>query len=173
MNVLDLGFWYSLAAALPSLKWDNNSCKKVTSLLVFSPITLQEEDRIIDLVEWGWTRYTSDRIDRVFDSKMRVMKVVQQEKGSNFYEMPRSGRKKTENDLLPAIKYSTFSPHGLKVGDRIEVFLRDTSSPFGGDFYPGIVKKVAERWCTVEYDDGDVFSDYFDSTVGSQVFRKC
>lgn len=49
---------------------------------------------------------------------------------------------------------------------------RDTSSPFAGQFYQGTVEKVTERWCTVKYDDGDVFSDYFDLLPGSQIFRK-
>lgn len=172
MNVLDLGIWYSLAAALPAMKWDSQSCKKVVSLFFyFLQMIFQEEDRIVDLVEWGWSLYSSDRIDRVFDSKMRVMKIVAEKRGSNFYDMPRSG-KKTGNGCIPAITMSSFTPHHLEVGDRIEVYLRDTSSSFAGQFYQGTVEKVTERWCTVKYDDGDVFSDYFDSLPGSQIFRK-
>lgn len=100
------------------------------------------------------------------------MEAVHKAAGSNFYEMPRSGRKKTAADRLPAIERSTFKPHGLEVGDRIEVFLRDPSSFLGGQYFKGTVSKVAERWCTVKYDDEDEFSDYFDDLPGSQVFNR-
>lgn len=100
------------------------------------------------------------------------MEALEALNGSNFYDMPLSKRKKTPHDLTPAISRATFVPHGFAVGEKVEVFLRNPSKFSGGKYYPGKVTKVMERWCTVAYEDGNVFSDYFDSTLGSVAFSE-
>ena len=63
-------------------------------------------------------------------------------------------------------------PHNLNIGDRLEVRFNevDVAAP---NWYRGTVVGVrGGSSCAVEYDDGDVFRDYFDSRPGSVVFKK-
>lgn len=39
-------------------------------------------------------------------------------------------------------------------------------------WYRGTVREVGSgSWCQIEYDDGDVFKDYFDNRPGSVVYQ--
>lgn len=81
-NALDLGAWWSLAAGVESVKAiQTGPAKKVPQ-------------RIIDHVTERW-KHTWDpetRLENIFATKERIMKVVHDNGGSIKYKMPRSGK---------------------------------------------------------------------------------
>lgn len=52
MNALNLGVWYSLAAALPALKFDTDACKKVLVSLCFTHRLISRR-KIESLILWN------------------------------------------------------------------------------------------------------------------------
>lgn len=77
-NVLDLGAWASLSAGIPKVKCDRARGERMV-------------DRIIFHVLERWKNWNSSvKLKSLFDTKVRIMKVVIDVKGSNEYKIPRS-----------------------------------------------------------------------------------
>jgi hypothetical protein len=71
LNVLDLGCWASLQAAVPAVKYEKDPTKKMYN-------------RIIDNVYKGWNEWVEQhKIEKVFKTLREVWKEVQKDKGGN------------------------------------------------------------------------------------------
>jgi hypothetical protein len=76
LNVLDLGCWASLQAAVPAVKYEKDPTKKMYN-------------RIIDNVYKGWNEWVEQhKIEKVFKTLREVWKEVQKDKGGNRFNLP-------------------------------------------------------------------------------------
>lgn len=78
-NALDLGAWHSLSSGVAAVRADPDATQKIS-------------DRIIEHVKQRWGEWDAvGRLERIFQSKRRVLRASLEAGGSNQYEMPRSG----------------------------------------------------------------------------------
>jgi hypothetical protein len=74
MNANDLGFYNSLDSKIPNPR----------------PFDL---DRLYSCFVDAFKKYVSELLDKIYDTRKRVLKEVLKVKGSNEYKMPRSNKK--------------------------------------------------------------------------------
>ena len=83
-NSLDLGFWFALASGVQ------------VQLLIARRKGVRWEEQIIEAVLARWNSSSFDAtgiLSDIFDTKVRIVRLVHKLQGSNEYEIPRSGKK--------------------------------------------------------------------------------